>query len=158
MPHRIIKPVLAVTCLAALTACAGTSYIFHKDDVTWESYRADRSNCFDQLRGDAPMDEKNRFIPKGYAGSSASVTYNANVATGFASGFASGWNRARMESQWADYCMIYKGYTAHQIERAEWQRISDMDDEARTEYLRALGPGAASVHGPDLSDEEPRRY
>lgn len=149
MPRRIVKPVLAVTCLAVLAACAGPSYVFHKDDVTWETFRVDRGNCFDQLRGDAPMDEKNRYISATIAESGATTASNSTVATGFASGFASGWNRARMESQWADHCMINKGYTAHQIEADERRRLFNMeDDAARTEYLRNLGPGAASVHMP----------
>lgn len=128
-----LKPVLTLLVLAAvLTGCArGPIYVFHKDEVTWASYSADRKNCFDQLRGDAPLDPQNAYISRSYN--------RAAPASGFVGGFASGWNRAKMESAWADECMTLKGYTAHEVSLEERRALNDLpSDEARTEYLRAL--------------------
>lgn len=132
MPH-FLKPVFTLFLLAAvLTGCArGPIYVFHKDDVTWASYSADRSNCFEQLRGDAPLDQANADIPRSYVRSAPTG--------GFVGGFAEGWNRAKMETAWADECMIRKGYAAHEVSLEERRALNDLpSDDARTDYLRGL--------------------
>jgi hypothetical protein len=128
-----LKPVLALFALALiLTGCArGPIYVFHKDNVTWASYSADRSNCFEQVRGDVPLDPGNENISKNYNRSAP--------AGGFVGGFAEGWNRAKMESAWADECMICKGYSAHEVSLQERRALNDLpSDDARTEYLQNL--------------------
>lgn len=129
----ILKPVFTLFLLATVLAgCArGPIYVFHKEDVTWASYSADRTNCFEQLRGDTPLDPANADISREYVRSAP--------ASGFAGGFAEGWNRAKMETAWADECMIRKGYSAHEVSLEERRALNDLpSDEARTAYLRGL--------------------
>lgn len=129
----ILKPVFTLFLLATVLAgCArGPIYVFHKEDVTWASYSADRTNCFEQLRGDTPLDPAKADISREYVRSAP--------ASGFAGGFAEGWNRAKMETAWADECMIRKGYSAHEVSLEERRALNDLpSDEARTAYLRGL--------------------
>lgn len=114
-----------------LAGCAGApSRVFVKDDVTWTSYRADLENCYDQARGDVPVQSANAGIP---------LAHNQvqNFAVGFAGGFIQGLAEARAEESWATQCMENNGYTEVDLEQSERSKLASLKtDEQRTQFLR----------------------
>lgn len=137
---------LAVVFSALLLgACASApGRVFVTEEVTWPSYRAEIDNCYAQVRGDVPIEERNMDIPMG-TGTTRTVMVPSGgglaVAggVGFAAGFARGYARAKAESEWVAHCMEIKRFVEVGLEPDERTRLGEIsDDAARTAFLREI--------------------
>lgn len=135
---------LSVSALCLLTACAGAqSRVFVKEQVTWSDYRSELSNCYEQVRGNVPLEEINKDIalPQGttHTGVATGGGLVGAVAVGIIGGIVQGIAKARAETQWAESCMENKGFVTVELDDSQRTKLGNLEEEhERSTFLESI--------------------